>query len=503
MERISKNILANLLANSWSVALLLLLTPMYIALLGIEGYGLIGLYMSMAVILGILDTGISATVVREIAWYSVRPEGRSKIPILLHSVEIIYWSTILIIGGLLIWGAWFFGNDWFRAKELSDTELNHVLMLMVGALVLQVPCGLYVGGLMGLQRQVECSWLLVFWGTVRGFGSIAVLWLWEPSVEIFFLWQIMVGVAQVAMMRWALWRRINDAEGLASFSWRELHSLKGFAGGMLMITISGVLLSQSDKIILSRLVSLELFGFYTLAWTVASGLTRVATPLIQAFSPHFTELVSVGKHEEMQQQLSLASQVMSVLILPPAVLIAVFGEPILTAWTRNPLVAAGAAPLLSLLVVGTAFASCSYPALSALYSRKQIGVVVAINFLALVIFMPLLIWAIVKSGAIGAASVWVLYGIYQYMGYQFLERRGRTPTSVFGPLVQNFVAPLLTSVLVAVLVFLWLGDSPSDIKLLLSLCVGLILSWLAALFVCGDLFGIVAEKVKCRPLFSR
>jgi len=114
-----------------------------------------------------------------------------------------------------------------------------------------------------------------------------------------------------------------------------------------------------------------------------------------------------------------------------------------------------------------------------------------------------LILAVVKNGAMGAALVWVLYGIYQYVGYQFLERRGRTLTPVFGPIMQNFVAPLLTSVLVAVLVFLWLGDSPSDIKLVLSLCVGLILSWLAALFVCGDLFGIVAEKLKCRPLFSR
>lgn len=498
MERVSKNILANLLANSWNVALLLLLTPMYVGLLGIEGYGLIGFYMSMAVILGILDTAISATVLREIAWYAVRPEGRSKIPVLLHSLEVAYWSIILILGGLMICGTWAFGNDWFRAKELLDTNLHHVLILMVFALILQVPCGLYVGGLMGLQRQVECSWLMVFWGTLRGFGSIAILWLWEPSVQTFFLWQIMVGVLQVAIMRWALWRRIIDADRLARFSWPELHSVKGFAGGMCLITIIGVLLSQSDKIILTRLVSLEVFGFYTLAWVVASGLTRVATPLVQAFSPHFTELVSVGKHEEMLQQLSLASQLMSVLILPPAVLIAFIAEPVLTVWTRNSLVAAGAAPFLSLLVMGTAFACCSYPALTALYSRKKIGEVVAINCLALAIFMPLLIWAVVENGAMGAASVWVVYGSYQYVSYQFLACRGRTtPTNLFAPVMQGFVSPLLTSTLVAVIVYLWLGDSVSDLKLILSFCTGLIVSWVAALLVCRDMLGIVAEKIRC------
>lgn len=84
---LGKNISANILSNAWSVLLALLLTPAYVSFLGVESYGLIGFHLSLIAVLGILDTGISATAVREIAWLAVRPEGRRTIPILVFSLE--------------------------------------------------------------------------------------------------------------------------------------------------------------------------------------------------------------------------------------------------------------------------------------------------------------------------------------------------------------------------------------------------------------------------------
>ena len=494
--QVSKNILANLLANLWSVVLLLLLTPMYIELLGIEGYGLVGFYMSIAVIFGLLDTGISAAVGRDIAWFAVRPEGSSKIPELLYSMEVIYWLTVIVIGGFLICSLWFFGSSWFYAKEHSDTTLNHALMLMVGALVVQAPCGLYVGGLMGLQRQVECSAFMTFWGTVRGVGSIAVLLLWHQNIQAFFLFQFMAGLMQVFAMRWVLWKRVNDVNNLAKFSWSALHSIKGFASGMFLITLLSVLLSQFDKLMLSRLVSLELFSFYMLAWVVASGLTRVATPLIQAFSPYLTQLVSLRENKEMQRQLNLLCQLMSTLILPPAALVAVNAQLILFAWTGNLTMAVGSASFLSLLLIGTALTCCSYPALSALYSMNRIGLVIVINSLSLIIFLPLTVWAIDTYGAMGAASVCVIYGSYQYLSYQFYARRGHTSNRLFSIAIQNLIAPLFSSILVAVLTYLWLGNSPSTMKLILSLLLSLLSSCFIVLTICGDLRRFIFEKLK-------
>jgi O-antigen/teichoic acid export membrane protein len=180
----------------------------------------------------------------------------------------------------------------------------------------------------------------------------------------------------------------------ARFSVKALRSVRDFSGAMILITALTMAMSQADKMILSRVVSLEAFGFYMLASTVVAGLSRVATPLIQTFGPRFTELLSRGDGEGLAKQVRLASQLMSVLILPPAALIMFLSKPILFAWLGNQAVADGASQILAAMVVGAVFTSCSYPALSILYSRQQFRPVVVVNLVCLLVLLPLLIQAV-------------------------------------------------------------------------------------------------------------
>ena len=84
-------------------------------------------------------------------------------------------------------GPGFLGQDGLRLKSLSPDQIRSVLMLMAISLVVQVPSGLYIGGLMGLQRQVECSVLLTIFGTLRGLGSVVVLWFVSSDLYAFFV----------------------------------------------------------------------------------------------------------------------------------------------------------------------------------------------------------------------------------------------------------------------------------------------------------------------------
>ena len=52
-----------------------------------------------------------------------------------------------------------------------------------------------------------------------------------------------------------------------------------------------LLLTQLDKVMLSKLVSLEQYGYYALAAAVANLLYMVITPVSQAYYPHFSSLV--------------------------------------------------------------------------------------------------------------------------------------------------------------------------------------------------------------------
>jgi len=475
---------------------MLFLTPLYILFLGVESYGLIGFYLSWTAILGILDTGISATAVREIAWLAARPGGRGRIPVLLRSLEVVYWTIILILGVGILTGAWFFGAGWFQVKDLLPEVVRDVLMLMAVSLVAQVPSGLYIGGLMGLQRQVECSGLLALFGTLRGLGAIMVLWLISPDIRVFFLWHIVASIFQTGVMRWSLWSKVSTGEHRARFSFEILRSIKGFMGTVMLITILGIIMSQADKMILSRIVSLEAFGFYMLAWTVASGLSRGVTPLVQAFYPQFIELVSVGDDEGLAKQVRLASQLMSVMIIPPAVLIMFLAKPILSVWLGNNVAAEGVAPILAAMMVGTVFVSCSFPSLSVLYSRKQLRPVVAMNLICLVVLLPLLILAVVYFGVMGAAFIWGLYGLILYIGYQAYGLRGLPNAGFFSSMLRDFFVPCIISFVVAGMARYWLNAVSGEIKFVFLFILALLVGWLASFLACKDLRTIVIKKWK-------
>ena len=109
---------------------------------------------------------------------------------------------------------------------------------------------------------------------------------------------------------------------------------------------------------------------------------------------------------------------MSVLTIPPAAMIFFLLEPIMFAWLSSQVAAEGSAPILAILVLGTVLSSCSFPAVSILYSRKQLRPVIGVHFACLVVLIPFLVLAIVYSGVLGAAYIWGLYGLVQYVAFQ-------------------------------------------------------------------------------------
>ena len=473
---------------------MLVLTPLYIFFLGIESYGLIGFYLSWVAILGILDVSVSVTAVNEIAWRSSRPEMKKTIPILLKSLEIAYWFIILVSGlGILI-GAWFFGAGWFEAESLSPEVIRGVLMLMSISLVVQVPSGLYIGGLMGLQRQVECSSILAIFGTLRGLGSLLVLWFISNDLYTFFVWQIVITFLQTGVLRWLLWRRIDTSEQLAKFSAKMLLTVKEYVGAIMLIGVLGMILSQADKMVLSRMVSLEDYGFYMLAWTVVSGFSRIATPLINAVHPQFTELVATGDEVGLANKLSFASQLMSALIIPPIAFVVLFSKPILLIWIGSEFTAESTAPILMIMLFGTMFSSCAYPSLSVLYSRKQLKPVIVLNLICLAVFIPLLISAVYYFDTIGAAYVWGIYGFFFYIGCQIIGLGGLPNTTIVSSILKNFVIPLLAAFSVAGISAYCLSEIKGNLIFISFFLPSLLIGWLVSFFLCIDLRKIVMRK---------
>lgn len=498
MNLIARNFSANLLSNVWLTVLSLLLTPLYIAFLGIESFGLIAFYMSWVAILSILDMSFSIAATREIAWRSAKSETKTTLPVLIKSLEVTYWTIIIFVGIFILIAAWLIGADWFETTDLSPEFIRNVLVLMSISLIVQVPSGLYIGGLIGLQRQVECAGLTAFFSTVRGCVAILLLWLINNDLYTFFIWQIVISLIQTGVLRWALWRRIDTSINPVRFSLKMTLTIKNYVGSVMLIGIFGVILSQADKLILSGRVSLENFGFYMVAWTVASGFSRAATPLLHAFQPKFTELIALGDEGELAKHLWLASQIMSVLIMPPAAMLVFLSEPILTIWTGNDSVSATTAPILSIMIFGTLFSSCSYPSVSILYCRDQLLTVVATGVICVIILVPLLFVAIEHFEAVGAALVWAIYGIILYLSYQFFGLRSFKDVNLLSSTLKNFITPLVMAFLTASVLCYGLRFVTEPILFTSLVILSLFVVWCVTALSCGALRAIIMRKIKCK-----
>src|SRR5688572_11753741 len=104
MTRLRLNVLSNLVGTGWLALVQVLVVPIYLQLLGVEGYGVIGFYLTLQGTLRILDLGLSSTVNRELARYSVNAQMASEARDFTLTFELLYW-TISVVVAVVLWFA--------------------------------------------------------------------------------------------------------------------------------------------------------------------------------------------------------------------------------------------------------------------------------------------------------------------------------------------------------------------------------------------------------------
>ena len=408
---LQKNIAANLAGGVWTGLMGLVFVPVYIHFIGIEAYGLMGIFATLLAIFFLLDMGLSGTLNREMARLAVQEGSAREMRDLLRTLEIPYWLAGLLISAIVIAASPFIAYRWVNAEHLSPGTVQTAIRIMGLAAAFQWPIGLYSGGLMGLQRQVPLNVIAIVMATVRGLGAVLILWLVSPTVEAFFYWQLAVSVVHVGVAAFFLWRSLPHAPEPPCFRRALLVNVWRFAAGMTGITVTVTILMQLDKVILSRMLSLEMFGYYALANVVTLVLYRLGGPVFTATYPRLTSLVALGATEDIKRLYHQSTQLVAVLILPAALVLAMFSEEVLLLWTRSPVTAERAHVLVSILVAGTAVNGVLQIPYALQLAHGWTRIAILGNIVSVVLLVPLMIVLTTWYGAAGAASIWVALNV--------------------------------------------------------------------------------------------
>lgn len=407
MSIVRRNVIANAAGSGWGLVVSLAAVPFYIRFLGIESYGLIGFFLSLTAIFSLLDLGLRATLNRSLAQLSLQQGSEQQMHDLLRTLELVYWAIGIAIGVGVALLAPFIATNWIDPEQLSTEAVTRSLMMIGIVLTCQWPLALYSGGMMGLQKQVTLNAISSSMATIRSIGAVLLLWRVAPTLEVFFTWYILMSLAETILTRFLLWRALPAARRRARFDRQQFAGLWRFAAGMTGISVTSVILTQLDKVILSTALSLDDFGYYMLAWRVAAALYSLSGPITTAFFPQFTQLAEAGDRKELARLYHRGCQLISAILIPVAVVLALFAQDFLFLWTHNPAVAANSGPVLSLLALGTA-TNClmSLPA-TLQFAHGWTRLVFRTNVVSMVVLVPMIFLMSVHYGALGAAWVWV------------------------------------------------------------------------------------------------
>ena len=423
MEGIRRALAVSILCRGWAAALSLLAVPIYLRYLGVEAYGIIGLFASFSALVSFLDFGLGATLIRELTRLNGEAKALSRGRDVTRTFEVAYAAIAVLIGCVIAVSASPVAYAWLQVDALDRGVVAQALILAGVALSCQWPTNLYSAGLAGVHRQAQLGVATMVFATLRFALSLAAV-AWVPTLASFFIAQVIAAAFQSLGLRWLLWRAIVLPGHRPAVRGETIRTSLRFAGGMTGIALTSIVLTQADKVILSRALPLPEYGVYVVAGMLATGLYMLISPAFSVIYPRFSALMHQQDGTAVGQLFHVGSQAMAALVMPVAGVVAAFAPEVLYVWTGDALPDGMGAQVLAFLILGNAFNGIMNMPYALQLAAGWTQLALYVNLVAIAVLMPALWWAALHLGAVGAAAVWALLNFcYIVFTPQIMHRR--------------------------------------------------------------------------------
>lgn len=421
---VKKNLIANYLGVGWSALMSIVFVPFYLRFIGADGYGLVGFFVMLSSSLSILDGGLAAVATREASGYlGAKETRRLEIVTLLRTIEILFLVISSIVGLFISLASPLIVEYWLNVPVDVVAGATLAVTWMGLSIAIQFLTSLYSGCLIGFQKQVGLNAINVVGSTIRSGGAVLVLWLVSPTVQTFFEWQAVAGAGILLAQRMLFVQLMRETPINFSFSLESLKRVRRFMVGIGAINILALLLTQLDKIILSKVLPLSIFGYYSLAWTLGTMIYRLTGPVFNSYYPRITQLLEQKNSSLMLETYQQACKVMAIVVIPVSLWLVLFSYEILKLWTQNLELANQAAGALSILALGTMFNAFMHIPYAMQLAHNYTRLTLIQNIVAVAFLAPLTWFFATHYTLTETALPWLLVNLgYVAIGAPFMYR---------------------------------------------------------------------------------
>lgn len=417
MMSLKRNVLANYSSQIYVTLIGIVMVPFYVKYMGVETYGLVGFYVMLQAWFMLLDMGLTPAMARETACFRGGATDARSLHCLLRTLEGIFIGVALLGATAMVAGANFIATSWLRVQDLPLTEVRQAIMLMAIIVALRWVCGLYRGAINGFERMVWLSGFNIAVATARFVMVIPFFIYVGTSPTSFFSYQLVLAVAELVTLviqTYRLMPKLDTSQKLP-WQWQPLRGVLKFSLTIAFTSTVWILVTQTDKLVLSKLLPLSQYAYFTLAVLIASGIMVISGPISGALLPHMTKLNAEGNEARLIQIYRNATQMVAVIAIPATLVLVFFAEQVLWAWTGNMDIARKASPVLSLYALGNGILALAAFPYYLQFAKGDLKLHLIGNALFVVIFIPLLIWAVGAYGMVGAGYAWVIANLLPFI----------------------------------------------------------------------------------------
>lgn len=402
-RKVAQNALWNVGGQLVTLAVGLVALPILLHALGAARLGVFTLALGLIGFSGLFDLGLSRALTQTVS--SSLGLGRSR-----AEVAALVWKVICLLAGFgMLWlVALWWTAPWLVERLFSlRGEMARETLFGLRALALSIPFALAATGAMGTLEGLQQFRLLSLWRmpmSLLQFGLPVGVALVSPDIG----W-VIAALAATRVVWMALWltqlQRLLPREPGIPANRADLRHALHFGGWLSVSNLIGPLMVYADRFYLASVFPPATVAYYTVPFDTAFRATSLPQTAMNALFPALAEAQT--KPEDSARLLSLAIRAVVVLVLPVALVAAVFAHSLLALWL-NANFAESATPVLQLLLIGIFLNSAAHLPYALLQAHGRSDLTAKLHLLELPVFAVLLVAGVHRFGITGAALAWTL-----------------------------------------------------------------------------------------------
>lgn len=449
---LKRNVIFNYISQFYSVLVGILIMPFYLQELGAEAFGLIGFLSLLLAWLQLLDLGMTPSLGREVSRLKHKPENYHELRTVVRSLE-----TVFIIIALVIVCAIFLSSNWIATEWLTVTHLDlkdvsiciEIMAFMVGFRWISA---LYKSGVYAFEQQVWASTIDLVFVTLRFPIALAVIIISDGNLILYFSYQLILAAAECIVYIAKLSTLMPACEERVKFSKVSLARIAPFALAIGYTAGIWVLITQLDKLLLSKILPLSEYGYFTLIATLAGGIMLLSGPVGKAVLPRMTALLSEGREQEMLAVYLKGTRIVTASIAPIVFVISLYSTEVVYIWTGSREASEWVGPILPIYVLGYGLLTIGAFQYYLQYAHGKLKQHVLYNTFSALISIPLIIYSAFTFGPIGVAWVWLIFRLLSFLFWAPYIHHKFAPGLHFDWLLKNVVPAIATSVVLLTLI---------------------------------------------------